>query len=295
VALRRAFTLIELLVVIAIIAILIGLLLPAVQKVREAAYRVKCENNLKQLGIALNEYLTEHGAFPPAYRATGTNAGWGWGGHILHYIEQDAVASAANFSERLLTFPGYPTVVAPTAPTATGLPVFRCPADLGPAQNPLRNGHGMSNYRAVAGATDFPFFDPTKPDMGGIMWQNSKIRPEDVTAGLASTLLLGECMYDETIDPATALPKKKAAIWPGMTGLHTDTNSVLISDVMWWVDDTSAVVNGTATQAFSSRHHGGAFFSFGDGAVRFFREGGKVQVLKWLADRHDGHVVDPEF
>src|SRR5262249_38935755 len=164
----------------------------------------------------------------------------------------------------------------PDANTQLPLPLFRCPSDLGPALNNLRLNHGTSNYRAVAGPVTTPLFLPDQ-DMGGVMFQNSRIRIPQITDGTSNTLAVGECILDEQVS-------KRAAIWAGMTGLRD--GSVWISDVMWWVDEASAVINGPAPQALSSRHSGGAFFGFCDGSVRFFQEGGDVNNLRWLAGRN---------
>jgi prepilin-type N-terminal cleavage/methylation domain-containing protein len=210
---RSAFTLIELLVVIAIIAVLIGLLLPAVQKVREAANRVQCSNNLKQLGLGLHNYALTRGRFPPAYEALGENPGWGWGSLLLPFVEQTPLYNALGVATRRFGDGANPALPAANPATQTPLPLFRCPSDAGPVLNDLRLNFAMSHYRAVAGFLDlqtgFPFYPDL--DMGGVMFQNSKIRPIDVTDGTSNTLALGECMYDKVTG-------RKAAIWCGMSG-----------------------------------------------------------------------------
>jgi prepilin-type N-terminal cleavage/methylation domain-containing protein len=280
---RPAFTLIELLVVIAIIGILIALLLPAVQKVREAANRTKCTNNLKQMCLALHQYCEVNGHYPAAYVASSDNPGWGWGSYILPFIEQQNLFDAMSVTT--VKFGGGSNPAKPDANTQTKLPIYRCPSNVAPDLNPFRLEFATSNYRAVAGPTKYSTFKENQ-DMGGVMFQNSKITFGQIPDGTSNTVVVGECMFDEVVG-------KWAAIWPGMTGVHN--GGIYISDVMWWIDDSTAEINGTAPQAFSSKHPGGAFFGFGDGSVRFFKEGGNVKVLHWLAGRDDGVQVDYDF
>jgi prepilin-type N-terminal cleavage/methylation domain-containing protein/prepilin-type processing-associated H-X9-DG protein len=299
---RPGFTLIELLVVIAIIAILIGLLLPAVQKVREAAARASCQNNLKQIVIGLHNYHSVEEHFPPGYETPAPavnmfpdcfNAAWGWSSFLLPYVEQNNLVQQMGVSHTTRFGGGVQTCYPANVPnnlSQTKLKLFRCPSDTGPDLNPARLEHALSNYRGVAG----PYTDPwitVNMDFGGVFWQNSAVKITDITDGSSSTLIVGECMFD----PVSG---KTACIWAGMSGWvapGASSGTVHISDVMWWVDNATAEVNGSAPQAFSSRHPGGAMFAFCDGSVRFFFDSVDPNTVRYLAGRNDGVVVDPPF
>jgi len=284
---------------VTIIAVLIGLLLPAVQKVREASQRTQCQNNLKQITLGLHSYAGTNGHFPSAYTGTGYNPGWGWSSKILPYVEQDALYKQLGVDVVPFAPPGT-TEAGPTALMKTRLKVFRCPSDPAPDLNMARPGpdigfgqfFALSNYRAIAGATTYPFFYENL-DMGGILFQNSAIRFEQITDGTSNTLIVGECKYNPR-DAAAVPPNPSACIWAGMSGL-TPQGSIRISDVMWWLDADASRLEGSASQAFGSRHTGGAYFGFADGSIRFFRSNSDPTMVHWLAGRDDGHIVNVDF
>jgi prepilin-type N-terminal cleavage/methylation domain-containing protein/prepilin-type processing-associated H-X9-DG protein len=207
---ESGFTLIELLVVIAIIAILIGLLLPAVQKVREAAARAKCTNNLKQQGIAIHGYHDVMAAFPPGGSAdkapwktpaTAADAHWGssWMVHMLAFIEQTSVLARWQFSGQS----GWQNATNNATIAGLTIGVYRCPSTSLPDINPYTTilpgagGVGImyATYVAVGGsATDAGVltWGGNRVSNQGIMHGNSRVKMTDITDGTSSTILVGE-------------------------------------------------------------------------------------------------------
>ncbi len=291
------FTLVELLVVMAINAILIGLLLPAVQKVREAASQAQCANNLKQMALALHQYEGDHGHFPPAYKAPFFEPGWAWGAILLPYLEQANLYDSAGvnkpFTNKFVLPIGSPLPLYQAQPdnhTQSIITLFRCPSDYGKDLNPARHNFAMSNYRAVAGV-NVPVSYDFNLDHGGALFQNSQVKVVNISDGTSNTLAFGEAAFDDT-------KGREGAIWAVMSGVRGNsllTFELMVSDVMWWVGTGADQVNGDDMWAFSSNHLGGAYFAFCDGSVRFFFEGGDVENLRWLASRNDGNIVTPNF
>jgi prepilin-type N-terminal cleavage/methylation domain-containing protein/prepilin-type processing-associated H-X9-DG protein len=282
---RHAFTLIELLVVIAIIAILIGLLVPAVQVVREAASRTQCMNNLKQIGLALHGYHDANRRFPPGYFAAGphvngatdTAPGWGWAAYILPYLEQKNLYAQLNLSQPIQSSPGAQTVVQ----------LYLCPSDLvasGPFAVVDSSGNPVcltapSSYVAYCGGTD----RTTAATGTGVFYRNSRTRVSDITDGTSNTLLVGERAW------ANVKGTWAGAISGGLCD-QGQYNPQFVAGkpgqgAASLVLAHSSTNNNTAGRGLddsSSRHRAGSNFLFADGSVHFIRN-----VLPGTADNLD--------
>lgn len=207
---RCAFTLIELLVVIAIIAILVALLLPAVQQAREAARRTHCRNNLKQLGLALHNYLDAHSVFPPSYcvvPGVTTTVGGQWSvfARILPFMEQTNLQNLINWSV------GYSTQV--NVATAR-IPSYLCPSEPNDVVRVNPSTGVPRDYPAsyVVNFGTWKIYDPTNGSGGdGAFFPNSKMRPANFTDGMSNTLCASESKsytpyVRNTADPGPAAP-----------------------------------------------------------------------------------------
>jgi prepilin-type N-terminal cleavage/methylation domain-containing protein/prepilin-type processing-associated H-X9-DG protein len=298
---RTGFTLIELLVVIAIIAILIGLLLPAVQKVRAAAARVSCENNLKQIGLGLQMYHDVNLAFPPGYLATApagdpnfaTSPGWGWAAYLLPYIEQAAVYSQIQGAIRANTPITDPSVA---AAIQTRIPIYICPADLAPpgpflvyslagnTSYPITYSQGKpgtvlagpSSYAACVGRDEDSDADGVTGS--GVFYCNSRTRITDITDGTSSTILVGERAWGNANGVwAGAIPGCAMVFGPNNACISAISgglpNSPIYAPPML-VQSHAHLINPTTDgdgglDDFSSLHPGGANVLFADGSVHF--------------------------
>ena len=282
----KGFTLVELLVVITIIGILIALLLPAVQAAREAARRAQCQNNLRQVGVALHNYHTFGNAFPSAFvnaEPQWLQPSWAWSAFLLPQLEQQALFDALGVNTE--RFGQGACFAPPTAESQTWLAVYVCPSDVGPGLNHRKGLHAKSNYRGIMGNTTEPSATyEILTTRNGTFCMNSCISVGDIRDGSSNTAVLGECPLD------SGQSGHKAALWAGMRGVLE--GAIHISDVMWWVNsEPGYTINGTSEQAFGSNHPGGAQFVFGDGSVHFVGDSIDGAVLERLAARNDGQPL----
>ena len=297
---RTGFTLIELLVVIAIIAVLIGLLLPAVQKVRAAASRTKCSNNLKQIALAVHGFHNAQNRFPentlegPSGPYGPQTKAWSWLARILPNAEQNSLYQQSGALSRTL-YEGRDV-------TATPIKLFQCPSDTaGPPRddaadlgvwNPPVIDAAPTNYKGVSGA-NWGWGDPKwrNPDANGnwdglnqgdgVFYRTDWKSPKGLSAiadGTSNTFLIGESVPDYTHWFAWAYANSATAT----CAIPPNAQYPLDDDYTW---------NWEYASSFRSRHSGGLNFALADGSVRFIADNINLTTYRALATIRGGEIV----
>jgi prepilin-type N-terminal cleavage/methylation domain-containing protein/prepilin-type processing-associated H-X9-DG protein len=286
---RRGFTLIELLVVIAIIAILIGLLLPAVQKVREAAARLKCKNNMKQIGLALHSYHDRNDRLPPGYQTTvnaagvETGPGWGWATFLLDDLEQNNLRRQIDVAVGI-------NAAQHATPRVQPLKVFLCPSDQEIGTFSITGTNATvahANYVAVFG-TNEPEDNPAAGN--GTFFRNSRVRFGDITDGLSNTYVVGERSSDIALATWTAAPPN------GVVPLRRDpTETEGHFFLVLGRGDHQPNAPESHIDDFYSRHAQGLNCLFGDGSVHSVGNSVNPAVWAGIQTRNAGEVITPNF
>jgi prepilin-type processing-associated H-X9-DG protein/prepilin-type N-terminal cleavage/methylation domain-containing protein len=302
---RAAFTVVEVLVVLAIIAVLMGLLLSAVQRVRESANRAKCQNNLRQIGVALHDYHAQREVFPPGMEdpnqtpPNGYHPGWSWMANLLPYVEQENLWKQADDwahspSPPPQFNPGYSTLVR----------LYTCESDTrqlkveyvpGQPGLPPSITIAFSGYLGVSGIRG-DFSAPDSQRMNGSLFYISRTRIADITDGASNTLLVGER------PPSADLVYGWWFAGSGYDGSGTG-DGVLGAREVGYAAFLGCPANKVGFQRsrledpcdqvhFWSMHPGGGNFLFADGAVKFLTYG-VDPLLPALATRAGGEGIEP--
>ncbi len=297
---RAGFTLIELLVVIAIIAVLVALLLPAVQAAREAARRAGCQDNLKQIGLAMHNYHSIYDVFPIGYIASPnanlnvTTPGWSWATAILPMIEQPSLYNAAN-----LTLPVEDASNQTVRLTALG--VYTCPTDrfagrftvTDASNNPIADAWSKS-YAACFGRDVNIAKNPTGGN--GLFMCNLAIGIKDITDGTSQTIMVGErsCILTRTawagsinngtcvITPGSPSRSKSVKTAPVEPLARADTGGGLSDNLFYDPDD------------FYTSHPAGIYFLMADGSGKFIKSSISPTVYGDLASRNWGEIISAD-
>ncbi len=293
--LRRGFTLVELLVTISVIAILVGLLLPAVQQARESMRRTKCANHLKQLGLALHNYHNTHRSFPAGYlsrvdtRGNDVGPGWGWASQLLPQLEQVSLYEKLNFELPIESS-------ANSELRLTLVPTYVCPSDVFHRVVLVSKRDSLGNALAaiceVAGANYTGVFGITEPGVEGegIFYRNSKIATQEITDGTSQTLIVGE----------------RSHRWGEATWVGAVSDGKLFpppgSPAVPFVQEASSFILGHTFEGppsapgiecnnFSSLHLGGANVVFADGHIHFISSSTDKLLFRYLSTRSGNEVI----
>jgi prepilin-type N-terminal cleavage/methylation domain-containing protein/prepilin-type processing-associated H-X9-DG protein len=307
---RRAFTLIELLVVIAIIAMLIALLLPAVQQTREAARRTKCKNNLKQIGLALHNYHETFRCFP--FAQGGTGGSYSAVSQMLPYLDQAPLFNKTNFS---LPY----TDPVNNATRLTEIPTLRCPSDF---LNPLSATGGATNYMANKGSGIVWLLatgpNAALPNPNGVFFMGSAIKMSDILDGTSNTAAFSERIL---ADGSNGIVSPIADVFFSPLAPTTPAQAVQMCDAVDitnlanqfplfmgapWVHGQHTYLHTNvpnsrscgfftvlrASMPPSSRHPGGVHMQLCDGSVRFVSDHINLETWSAIGTRNGGEVED---
>lgn len=313
---KEAFTLIELLVVIAIIAILVSLLLPAVQQAREAARRSQCKNNLKQLGLGFHNYMETHGALPPGYIQTpSVHTEFTWVTYLMPYIEQAALYNLINFntgsggiSPPSTSNPNPVNFVAVSTP----LSVMLCPSDI-ENKSLMANYLIRGNYGASNGMGPLRFVSDTgtpagslpapmvRPDAGPFE-VNSRTSGRDFTDGMSNSILVAE-LRKGSPGSSNANDQRGVLHYPEGPFVHFNStpNSTNPDQLRtaWCTTTADLPCTGSYTAynnrqvviAARSLHTGGVQVLIADGSCRFISNNIALSTWNHLGLHRDGNVL----
>jgi prepilin-type N-terminal cleavage/methylation domain-containing protein len=304
---RGGFTLVELLVVIAIIGVLVALLLPAVQSAREAARRSQCANNLKQIGLAMHNYVDTWGKLPSAcmggFQSADDDDGWSWATAILPFVEQKPLYDQLNPQGELMLLPNYYSKNQRIIPGGDNvLKVYKCPSSSlpklvpptfaipgGPAVpvTPHLVGYATNDYKSAGGSC----YGDNGP-IHKLREKPQQTRLAEITDGLSNTLLAGESAY---IFGSPLATPTQVRVWPVWIAASNDDESVRTNG------RTSAPINCGCTWATMAKainddcnfslHPGGCQFVICDGSVRYISQNVAIATYCNLHGIDDGQTV----